>query len=248
MTEVFFNLLSAETTDFLDELAQKMSPILSEHSNNITLNEGLFRRVKAVYDDHAKDDFARLNAEQKMLLTKSYEGFVRNGANLDAPSQKRLATLTEELSLLELKFSQNHLKDLNDFSLHLSEEKDLSGLPSTVIETAKEESERRGTSGWTFTLHAPCYGPFLTYCDNRSLREQMYMGYNTQCTHDNSNNNKSIASEIINKKREYAQLLGYDSYADYVLQKRMAENKENVYHLFEELTSAYMPEAKKEVE
>lgn len=249
-TTVLFNLLSAETNDDLDALSERISPQLSTHSTKVLHNKALFARIKQVYDSYHSDAsmLESLGVEGRKLLENTYESFVRNGANLDAPSQKRLATLTEELSLLELKFSQNHLKDLNDFSLHLSEEKDLSGLPSTVIETAKEESERRGTSGWTFTLHAPCYGPFLTYCDNRSLREQMYMGYNTQCTHDNSNNNKSIASEIINKKREYAQLLGYDSYADYVLQKRMAENKENVYHLFEELTSAYMPEAKKEVE
>lgn len=249
-TTVLFNLLSSETNDALDALSERLSPQLSAHSTKTVHNKALFDRIKQVYDRCHSDAsmLESLGVEGRKLLDDTYEYFVRNGANLDSPSQKRLATLTEELSLLELKFSQNHLKDLNDFALHVTDEKDLSGLPPTVIETAKEESDRRGTSGWTFTLHAPCYVPFLTYCDNRSLREQMYMGYNTLCTHENSNNNQSIVSEIINKKREYAQLLGYDSYADYVLRKRMAENKENVYHLFDDLTSAYMPVAVKEVE
>ena len=137
VTEVFFNLLSAETTDFLDELAQKMSPILTEHSNNITLNEGLFRRIKAVYDDHASDDFKRLNAEQKQLLVKSYEGFVRNGANLPADKKEQLRKISAELGVLSLQFSQNKLKDTNDFTLHISDDADLEGLPESAIDLAR---------------------------------------------------------------------------------------------------------------
>ena len=134
VTTVFFNLLSAETTDFLDELAQKMSPILSEHSNNIMLNEGLFKRVKMVYDDHASDQFARLNPEQKMLLTNTYEGFMRHGALLSDEQKEQLRRISAELGVLSLQFSQNKLKDTNDFVLHLTDDTDLEGLPDSAID------------------------------------------------------------------------------------------------------------------
>ncbi|MBQ3925936.1 MAG: M3 family metallopeptidase [Bacteroidaceae bacterium] len=247
VTEVFFNLLSAETTDFLDELAQKMSPILSEHSNNITLNEGLFRRVKAVYDDHAKDDFARLNAEQKMLLTKSYEGFVRNGANLPDDKKEQLRKLSAELGVLSLQFSQNKLKDTNDFTLHITDEKDLEGLPESAIDLARHAAKEKNMEGYVFTLHAPSYSPFLTYSARRELRQQMYMAYNTMCTHDNANNNVEIVGKLVNLRRELAQLLGFNTYADYALAHRMAEKSENVYNLLNNLIEAYMPTAQEEV-
>ena len=247
VTEVFFNLLSAETTDFLDELAQKMSPILSEHSNNITLNEGLFRRVKAVYEDHASDDFARLNAEQKMLLTKSYEGFVRNGANLPDDKKEQLRKLSAELGVLSLQFSQNKLKDTNDFILHITEEKDLEGLPESAVDLARQTAKEKNKEGYVFTLQAPSYTPFLTYSARRELRQQMYMAYNTMCTHDNANNNVEIVSKIVNLRREIAQLLGFNTYADYALAQRMAETSEKVYNLLNSLIDAYMPTAKKEV-
>lgn len=247
VTEVFFNLLSAETTDFLDELAQKMSPILSEHSNNITLNEGLFRRVKAVYEDHAADDFARLNAEQKMLLTKSYEGFVRNGANLPDDKKEQLRKLSAELGVLSLQFSQNKLKDTNDFILHITDEKDLEGLPESATDLAKQSAKERNMEGYVFTLQAPSYTPFLTYSARRELREQMYMAYNTMCTHDNANNNVEIVGRMVNLRRELAQLLGFNTYADYALAQRMAENSGKVYHLLNSLIDAYMPTAKNEV-
>ena len=247
VTEVFFNLLSAETTDFLDELAQKMSPILSEHSNNITLNEGLFRRVKAVYDDHAKDDFARLNAEQKMLLTKSCEGFVRNGANLPDEKKEQLRKLSAELGVLSLQFSQNKLKDTNDFTLHITDEKDLEGLPESAIDLARHAAKEKNMEGYVFTLHAPSYSPFLTYSARRELRQQMYMAYNTMCTHDNANNNVEIVGKLVNLRRELAQLLGFNTYADYALAHRMAEKSENVYNLLNSLIEAYMPTAQEEV-
>ena len=247
VTEVFFNLLSAETTDFLDELAQKMSPILSEHSNNITLNEGLFRRVKAVYNDHAKDDFARLNAEQKMLLTKSYEGFVRNGANLPDEKKEQLRKLSAELGVLSLQFSQNKLKDTNDFTLHITDEKDLEGLPESAIDLARQTAKEKSVEGYVFTLQAPSYSPFLTYSARRELRQQMYMAYNTMCTHDNANNNVEIVGKLVNLRRELAQLLGFNTYADYALAHRMAEKSENVYNLLNNLIEAYMPTAQEEV-
>lgn len=247
VTEVFFNLLSAETTDFLDELAQKMSPILSEHSNNITLNEDLFRRVKTIYDDHAKEDFARLNAEQKMLLIKSYEGFVRNGANLPKEKKEQLRKISAELGVLSLQFSQNKLKETNDFILHITNDTDLEGLPESAIDLATQTAKEKNMDGYVFTLQAPSYIPFLTYSARRELRQQMYMAYNTICTHNNANNNISIVGKIVNLRRELAQLLGFNTYADYALAQRMAEKPENVYNLLNSLIDAYMPTAKKEV-
>lgn len=248
VTTVFFNLLSAETTDFLDELAQKMSPILSEHSNNIMLNEGLFKRVKAVYDDHEADLFARLNPEQKMLLKNTYEGFVRHGALLTDEQKEQLRRITAELGVLSLQFSQNKLKDTNDFILHITDEADLKGLPESAIDLARQTAKEREMEGYVFTLQAPSYIPFLTYSARRELREKMFRAYNTLCTHDNENNNVAIVGKIVNLHREMAQLLGYDTYADYALTRRMAEKKENVYQLLNQLIDAYLPSAKKEVE
>ena len=248
VTTVFFNLLSAETTDFLDELAQKMSPILSEHSNNIMLNEGLFKRVKMVYDDHASDQFARLNPEQKMLLTNTYEGFMRHGALLSDEQKEQLRRISAELGVLSLQFSQNKLKDTNDFVLHLTDDTDLEGLPDSAIDLARQTAKEQNMEGYVFTLHAPSYTPFLTYSARRELREKMYKAYNTLCTHANENNNVAIVGKIVNLHREMAQLLGYDTYADYALTRRMAEKKENVYQLLNQLIEAYMPTAKEEVE
>ena len=248
VTTVFFNLLSAETTDFLDELAQKMSPILSEHSNNIMLNEGLFKRVKVVYDDHASDQFARLNAEQQMLLTNTYEGFVRHGALLSDEQKAQLRRISAELGVLSLQFSQNKLKDTNDFILHITDEADLEGLPDSAIDLARQTAKEREMEGYVFTLQAPSYSPFLTYSARRELREKMYKAYNTLCTHANENNNVAIVGKIVNLHREMAQLLGYETYADYALTRRMAEKKENVYQLLNQLIDAYMPTAKEEVE
>ena len=248
VTTVFFNLLSAETTDFLDELAQKMSPILSEHSNNIMLNERLFKRVKAVYDDHASDQFARLNPEQKMLLTNTYEGFVRHGALLSDEQKEQLRRISAELGVLSLQFSQNKLKDTNDFILHLTDDADLEGLPDSAIDLALQTAKERGMDGYVFTLQAPSYIPFLTYSARRELREKMYRAYNTLCTHTNENNNVAIVGKIVNLHREMAQLLGYDTYADYALTRRMAEKKENVYQLLDRLIEAYLPTAKEEIE
>ena len=247
VTDVFFNLLSAETTDFLDELAQKVSPLLSEHSNNITFNEGLFRRVKAVYDEHSADNFARLNVEQTTLLKNCYEGFVRNGANLPDDKKECLRRISAELGVLSLKFSQNKLKDTNDFTLHITDEADLDGLPETAVSLARQTAKERGMDGYVFTLQAPSYSPFLTYSTRRHLREQMYMAHNTMCTHDNDNNNVEIVGKIVNLHREMAQLLGYKNYAEYALSRRMAEKEENVYRLLNSLIEAYLPTAKDEV-
>ena len=247
VTNVFFNILSAETTDFLDELAQKMSPILSEHSNNITLNEGLFQRVKAVYDEHAAEDFARLDQEQAMLLKNRYESFVRHGANLPDDKKEQHRKITAELGVLSLQFSQNKLKDTNDFVLHLTREEDLAGLPESALDLAKQTAKEKGLEGYAFTLQAPSYVPFMTYSSCRELRQKMYMAYNTLCTHENSNNNVEIVKRIVNLHRELSQLHGFNSYADYALTRRMAENTDNVYRLLNDLMKAYLPQARQEV-
>lgn len=247
VTNVFFNLLSAETTDFLDEHAQKMSPILSEHSNNILLNEKLFARIKAVYDDNQRDDFGRLNVEQKMLLTKCYEGFVNNGANLPADKKEVLRKITAEMGVLSLKFSQNKLKDTNDFILHIVDTADLEGLPESAIDLAAQTAKDKGLEGYVFTLQAPSYTPFMTYSSRRELRKKMYMAFNTLCTHDNENNNVEIVGKIVNLHREVAQLLGYADYAEYALKRRMAENSSKVYDLLNSLIDAYMPKAKEDI-
>ena len=242
VSNVFFNLLSAETNDEMDELAQKMSPILTEHANNILLNEKLFARIKAVYENHRE-----LTPEEQMLLDKSYDGFIRNGANLPAEDKEKFRALSKELSQLTLQFSQNNLKETNKFQLHLTDEKDLAGLPESAVEAAALAAKEKDLEGWVFTLHAPSYNPFMTYADNRELRRKMYMARNTICTHDNEYNNLEIVKRIVNLRRERAQLLGYPTYADFVLKKRMAENSRNVYQLLNDLLEAYLPTAREEV-
>ena len=242
VSTVFFNLLSAETNDEMDALAQKMSPILTKHSNDIRLNEKLFERIKYVHRHHRK-----LSPEEKMLLDNCYDGFVRNGALLDAAGKERLRQLTEEISVLGLQFSQNLLKENKACTLHLTDEAQLDGLPETAREAAALAAKEQGKEGWVFTLDFPSYLPFMTYSTQRELRRQLYMAKNTECIHDNTENNLEICKRIINLRRELAQLLGHNSYADYVLKHRMAGNVRNVYKLFNDLIKAYKPTAQKEV-
>ncbi len=242
VSNVFFNLLSAETNDEMDALAQKMSPILAEHANNILLNEKLFARVKAVYEHHRP-----VTTEEQMLLEKSYDGFVRNGANLSDEDKKRFREITKELSQLTLQFSQNNLKETNVFQLHLTELGQLAGLPESAVEAAALAAKEKNLDGWVFTLHAPSYNPFMMYADNRALREKMYMARNTICIQGNEYDNTGIVKRIVNLRRERAQLLGYPTYADFVLKKRMAENSQNVYRLLDDLLDAYFPTACEEV-
>ena len=242
VSTVFFNLLSAETNDEMDALAQKMQPILTQHANDVRLNERLFERVKYVHRHHRK-----LTLEEKMLLENTYQGFVRSGALLDKEGKDRLRQLTEEASMLSLQFSQNLLKEQKAFTLHITDPKQLDGLPQTAIDAAAEEAKEK-SAGWIFTLDTPSYSPFMTYSTQRDLRKQMYMARNTMCTHDNSENNLEICKRLINLRRELAQLLGYKTYADYVLKRRMASNTRNVYRLLYDLIDAYKPTAVKEME
>ncbi len=242
VSTVFFNLLSAETNDEMDALAQKMSPILTKHANDIRLNEKLFERIKYVHRHHRK-----LTPEEKMLLDNCYDGFVRSGALLDAAGKERLRQLTEEASMLGLQFSQNLLKENKAFTLHITDEAQLDGLPETAREAAALAAKEQEKEGWIFTLDFPSYSPFMTYSTQRELRRQMYMAKNTECTHDNTENNIEICKRLINLRRELAQLLGHKCYADYVLKHRMAGNVRNVYKLLNDLIVAYKPIAKKEV-
>ena len=242
VSSVFFNLLSAETNDEMDALAQKLSPVLTKHANDIRLNEKLFERIKYVHQHHRK-----LTPEEKMLLDKCYDGFVRSGALLDAAGKERLRQLTEEASMLGLQFSQNLLKENKAFTLHITDKSQLEGLPETAREAAALAAKEMDKEGWVFTLDFPSYSPFMTYSTQRDLRRQMYMAKNTECIHDNSENNLDICKRLINLRRELAQLLGHKTYADYVLKHRMAGNVRNVYKLLNDLIVAYKPTAIKEV-
>ena len=241
VSTVFFNLLSAETNDEMDALAQKMQPILTQHANDVRLNLQLFERIRYVHLHHRK-----LTPEEKMLLDNCYEGFVRSGALLDEAGKERLRQLTEEASVLSLQFSQNLLKEQKAFTLDITDEAQLDGLPETAREAAALTAKEQGKQGWTFTLDYPSYMPFMTYSTQRELRRQMYMARNTVCTHDNAENNIDICKRLINLRREIAQLLGYKTYADYVLKRRMASNTRSVYRLLNDLIDAYKPTAVKE--
>ena len=241
-TTVMYNLLSADSSDELEELSQRIAPKLSEHSSNIMLNEQLFARVKAV-----KEAQPALDDEERMLLDRTYEAFERSGATLSEEDKVKFRAITSELSKLSLQFSQNNLKETNNFVLQVTDEADLEGLPEMQIEQAALTAKEKGLEGWAFTLHAPSYVPFLTYAKNRELRRQLYMAYNTKCTHDNSENNFEVVKRLVNLRRELAQLLGYTSYAEYVLKRRMAENVENVYDLLNRLIAEYKEPAQKEV-
>ncbi len=243
VSTVFFNLLSAETNDEMDALAQKIQPILTQHANDMRLNPQLFERIRQVHLHHR-----RLTPEEKMLLDNCYEGFVRSGALLDEEGKTKLRQLTEEASMLSLQFSQNLLKENKAFTLHITDEAQLDGLPDTAREAAALAAKEAGKEGWLFTLDMPSYSPFMTYSTQRELRKQMYMARNTECTHDNSENNIEICKRLINLRREIAQLLGYKTYADYVLKRRMASNVRNVYRLLDDLIDAYKPTAMKERE
>ena len=243
VSNVFSCMMSAETSDEMEALAQKMSPILTKHANDITLNKKLFERIKFVHDHPNRE----LNAEEQMLLETSYDGFVRSGALLDDEGKEHLRKLTEEASMLTLQFSQNLLKENKAVQLHITNEAQLDGLPETAIEAAKQNAQEQDKEGWIFTLDYPSYSPFMTYSTQRSLRKQMYIARNTECIHDNDANNLDICKRLINLRRELAQLLGFETYADYVLKHRMASSTSNVYKLLNDLIEAYKPTAEKEV-
>lgn len=241
VTSVFFNLLSAETNDEMDALAQKISPMLTKHSNDISLNPKIFERIKYVYEHHGT-----LTSEEQRVLENSYDGLVRSGALLNDKDKETLRKLTEKASMLSLQFSQNVLKENKAYSLHITDKNKLHGLPETALETALEAAKERNLDGWVFTLDMPSYSPFITYCKDRELRKKIYMARNTICTKDNKKNNFDVCKQLVNVRREMAQLLGYKTYADYVMKYRMAAKVENVYKMLNDLIEAYKPTAIKE--
>ena len=242
VSTAFFNLMSADTNDEMDALAQKIQPMLTKHANDVRLNPKLFERIKYVHRHHR-----RLTHEEKELLEDTYLGLVRNGALLDDEGKEKLRQLTEEASMLSLQFSQNLLKENKAFQLHITNEEELDGLPKTALDAAAAKAREENKEGWVFTLDFPSYNPFITYSTRRELRRQMFMQKNTVACHGNSEDNRGICKRLINLRREIAQLLGYKTYADYVMERRMAGNKRNVYNLLDQLIDAYKPTALKEV-
>lgn len=240
---VFYPMLSANADDELMEISQRVSPKLSEHEANITLNEGLWQRVKAVYDNC---DRSKLSVEDKMLLEKTYTSFVSNGASLTGTDRDKFRELSNKISKLSLNFGQNVLKELNTYEIWLNKE-DLEGLPESAVEAAKYAAKSKGKDdAYLFTLHAPSYGPFLKYSSRRDLREKMYKMYNTRNT-KGEYSNIEVIKELSYCRYELAKLLGYKNYGDYVLRRRMAESVENVYGLLDQLREAYRPVQKKDL-
>lgn len=242
VTSVFFNLLSACNSPEMEELSQKMAPLLSEHSNRITMNERLFQRIKHVWEKRHE-----LDTEQQILMEKIYDGFLRTGANLPKEKKEELAELRKKLSQLSLQFSQNELHDTNAWTMHLTAEEDLEGLPESAVAAARQEAEARGLEGWVITLQAPSYGPFMQYSQRRDLREKVYRAMNSICTHENENNNFENVRQLVNLRQQLAQIMGHKTYADFVLERRMAKDVEHVTDLMDKLLEAYRPVAEKEV-
>jgi len=243
ITSIFFNLNSAETSDEIQQIAQEISPWLSEFKNDIMLNQSLFKRVKDIFD---KKNSLDLNAEQQMLLEKHYKSFVRNGANLLEDDKIILRKIDAQLSKLSLQFGKNVLADANSFELHITHKKDLSGLPESTKEAAKQVANQKGKEGWIFTLDYPSYIPFMTYADNRELRKKMAIAMGKKGFQQNENNNEQIVLEIVKLRYQRANLLGYKTHAHFVLEERMAETPEKVLNFSNELLSKAKPAAQKE--
>lgn len=241
---VFFNLREANTNDSLNQIAQEIMPEITAHTDDINLNDKLFARIKTVYDNQATEN---LSTEQKMVLQKYYNNFIRGGANLSPEDKEKLKKLNGELASLSLRFGENQLKETNDYQLIIEQEKDLSGLPSGVISTAAETAKEAGLDGkWVFTLHQPSIMPFLQYADNRALREQIYKAYINRGSRENGSNNWENISKMVSLRAQKAKLLGFPDYASYALDDNMAKTPTNVYELCHKIWEAALPIAKQE--
>ncbi|MDG5492509.1 M3 family metallopeptidase [Psychroserpens sp. SPM9] len=243
LSSIFFNLNSAETNETIQKIAQEVSPLLSEFSNDITLNEDLFKRVKTVYDQKADLD---ITVEQKTLLDKKYKGFSRNGANLSEAKKTRLRAIDKQLSQLKLKFGENVLAETNKFELHLTNEAELSGLPEGAKEAAQQLAESKGKAGWLITLDYPSYIPFMTYADNRKLRKQLAIAAGAKAFKDDALDNQDNVLQIAKLRHERANLLGYKTHAHFVLEERMAKTPETVENFLNELLDKAKPAAERE--
>ncbi|MDE3741533.1 M3 family metallopeptidase [Maribacter polysaccharolyticus] len=243
ISSVFFNLNSAETNEEIQKIAQEVSPLLSEFSNDITLNQALFKRIKAVYEQ--KDALA-LTVEQDTLLDKKYKSFSRNGANLPDDKKKRLREIDTELSKLKLKFGENVLAETNAFEMHLTDEKDLDGLPEGEKEAAAQMAKSKNKEGWLVTLDYPSYIPFMKYAKNRELRKKLSMAFGSKGFYQNELDNQENVLKIANLRHERAVLLGYETHAHFVLEERMAETPEKVHEFLNELLEKAKPAAERE--
>lgn len=242
-SNLFFNLTEACTSDTMDSIAEEVSPLLTQHSMSILFNEALFARVKAVWEQRTS---LKLDTEQAKLLEETWKSFARHGANLPPEGKKRFAEISEELSLSTLKFGQNVLAATNAFTLHLTDESELDGLPGFVRDLAASEAATRKEEGWTFTLHQPSYGPFLKFSARRDLREKMWRAYNSKCI-GGENDNTALIRKIVALRTEKAQLLGYPTYAAYALEERMAKTQQTVEAFLKRLMEPSLPAARNDV-
>lgn len=240
IASILFNLNSAETNDSIQQIAMNISPKLTAYSNEIKLNQKLFERIKNVYDNC---DRSKLTQEEITILEDTYKGFTRSGANLSDADKAKYKSLTEELSTLTVKFGQNVLAETNKYKMHISDENKLAGLPDDVKEAAKAKAKENDMDGWVFDLTAPSYLAFMKYADDRELREELYEAYMSKSTNGDEYDNQDVVRKITRLRLEIAKLLGYNCYADYVLEDKMAKNKESVYDLLNELQTAYKPAA-----
>ena len=244
ISSIFFNLNSAETSDNIQKIAQEVSPLLSEFSNDITLNEALFHRVKSVYDIK---DTLDLTIEQQTLLDKQYKSFARNGANLSEEKKLQLRDIDKQLSQLQLHFGENVLAETNNFEMLIVNEEEISGLPEGAVEAAKQLAESKDKDGWLFTLDYPSYIPFMTYADNRSLRKKLAIAAGKKAFKNDALDNQKNVLDIANLRFKRAQLLGYKTHAHFVLEERMAKTPRKVHDFLEDLLVKAKPAALKEV-
>lgn len=243
LSSTFFNLNSAETCDEMQKIAQEVSPWLTEFSNDITLNEDLFKKIKIVYN---KKDTLNLTTEQQTLLDKKYKSFVRNGALLNEEQKKKLREIDTQLAKLKLTFGENVLAETNNYQLHIINEADLQGLPEGAKEAAADLAKSKNLEGWIFTLDFPSYLPFVTYVDNRELRKEISIAYGKKAFQNNEFDNQQNVKDIVRLRHERANLLGYKSHADFVLEERMAQNPEKVKSFLHDLLEKAKPAAEKE--
>jgi len=243
ISSIFFNLNSAETSDEMQKIAQEVSPLLSEFGNDIRLNPDLFAKVKAVYEQR---EHLNLNPEQTTLLDKKYKSFSRNGANLAEEKKNQLREIDKELSKLSLQFGENVLAETHAFELHITDEKDLSGLPEGTREAAHSLAKSQEKEGWIFTLDHPSYIPFVTYADNRELRKKMAIAFGARAFQNNEFDNQEIVLKIAKLRFDRAQILGYKTHSHFVLEERMAENPEKVISFSNDLLAKAKPAAEKE--
>ncbi|MGB5394055.1 MAG: M3 family metallopeptidase [Lutimonas sp.] len=245
ISSIFFNLNSAETNDEIQKIAQEVSPLLSDFSNDIRLNKALFAKVKSVFE---KQETYPLTTEQRTLLEKKYKGFTRNGANLADADQKKLREIDKKLAQLSLKFGENVLAENNAYTLHIENEENLKGLPDGAVEAAKLLAEEQDKEGWIFTLDIPSYLPFMTYAEDRSLREILAKEYGKRGFQKNEFDNQKVVLDIVNLRNDRAKLLGYPTHAHFVLEERMAEKPQKVIDFLQDLLKKAKPAAEKEFE